>query len=220
LDHPLGYHEPSCQKLRLTQLQQLFKSRDSDVPKRTKHLLLLSAQVASFLVHNPSSAVRMEDPIITNFFSQYPDFSYQYSWNDDWRQVIAFNAMATDLRWPQDRRKREYQNFKDTWIEVAKKEFEGDSLDRYTTLCNDLQIVPGESIGACKEKLRAVNVNLVDLIQYRKEKRAGWNPPPVRQFSSAEELMRYSRSENKTLSVEAAKAGMLGVLLKIGEDEE
>jgi len=160
----------------------------------------------------------MEDPIITRFLSQYPEFRYRYSQSDDWRQIIAFNAMVTTLRWPQDRRLREYQKFKDTWIEVAEKEFEGDSLAHYISLCEDLEIDPGETIRACKERLRTVNVNLVDLIQYRKKKRAGRAPPAVRQFLSAQELMEYSERENKTLSVETARAGMLQVLLKLGEE--
>jgi len=184
-----------------------------------EHLFLISTESTLFfstilLLLSES----MADPIIANFLSQYPGYTYNYSRNDDWRQVKAFNAMAYILEWSQERRQREYQNFKDTWVEVAEQEFEGDSLEHFTSLCEDLKIDPGQSIRACKEKLRAVNVNLVDLIQYRKEKRAGSNPPPVRIFDSAEELMEYSEKEKKTLPAEAARAGMLRVLLKLGEE--
>jgi hypothetical protein len=55
----------------------------------------------------------------------------------------------------------------------------------------------------------------VDLIQYRKDKRARRNPGELRLFTNTRELMEYSNENQKWYPAETAKAEMLRVLLKM-----
>ena len=55
--------------------------------------------------------LKMSDPI-ASFFAGHPDFTYRPSQTDDWRQIKAFNALATELNWPQYRRELEYEKLK------------------------------------------------------------------------------------------------------------
>ncbi len=107
-----------------------------------------------------------------------------------------------------------YQEFKDTWAEAVEGEFAEDTLQHYQGLCEELGIedIP-DGINQCKNKLWRVYVNIVDLMQYRKDKRAGRSPPPLTLFETADALAQYTSSEKKWCPVEIAKAEMLRVLL-------
>jgi len=156
----------------------------------------------------------MSDPI-AEYFERYPTFNFRPS-QTDWRQIGAFNALAQHQRWSQARRKSEFDEFKSFWIVIVETEFEDSSLEHYQNLCQDLSISPiPESITACKNALRAVYVNIVDLMQYRKDRAAGRRAdlPPL--FGSLEELSEYSDNEKKWYPRETAKAEMLRELLKV-----
>jgi hypothetical protein len=89
-------------------------------------------------------------------------------------------------------------------------------LSHYQTLCEDLDIYPiPETITACKTALKAVYVNIVDLVQYRRERRNGTINETVRRFGSLEQLKDYSSQNQKWYPKATAKAEMLRVLLKI-----
>ena len=155
----------------------------------------------------------MSDPI-ANYFARYPTFNYHYSHADDWRQISAFNALGTRLGWDQTRRNgTEFPDLKEAWAEAVEQEFAESGLDHYQTLCEDLGLEPGDSIRDCKRVLSGVYVNIVDLIQFRKDKRANRNPTPLQLFESDEELKDYTRKSKKWCPVETARAGILLVLL-------
>lgn len=154
----------------------------------------------------------MSDPI-ANYFARYPAFNYIPTW--DWRQKDAFNALAQELEWSQERRLREWQYFKETWAAAIEKEFAESTLERYQNLCEELRIAPiPDSIRECKRELSKIYVNIVDLMQYRKDKQTGRHAQPVILFNNASELREYTEREQKWCPVETAKAEMLGVLLK------
>lgn len=156
----------------------------------------------------------MSDPI-DSYFERYPDFDYHHS-TTDWRQIGAFNALAAHLRWNKDRRQAEWDEFKSLWTSVVEREFQESSLDHYQSLCEDLGIDPiPESTTACKRELSQVYVNIVDLVQYRKDKRAGRFAEPPQLFDSLEELSEYSISSRKWYPRQNAKAEMLRELLKV-----
>lgn len=159
------------------------------------------------------SSLRMSDPI-AEYFTKYPAFTFKPS-SRDWRQVGAFNALAAHFRWSQERRQREYLYFKDTWAQVVESEFEESTLDHYKSLCKELAIEPiPESIEECREELSRVYVNIVDLVQYRRDRKARRHPEPLIFFDNAQELRDYCKREEKWCPVETAIAEMLEVLLR------
>jgi hypothetical protein len=155
----------------------------------------------------------MSDPI-ANYFAQYPTFNFRPS--ADWRQKDAFNALAQQEQWTQSHRATQWEQFKSLWAQVAEIEFSGNALSHYQTLCEDLDIYPvPESITTCRSALTSVFVNIVDLVQYRKDRRAGrWSPKATR-FRNLHDLKKYSMDEKKWYPKETAKAEMLRDLLKI-----
>lgn len=154
----------------------------------------------------------MSDPF-TEYFAQYP--SYPYVPERDWRQVNAFNGLAMQLNWSQECRDLEYENFKGIWPRAIEGEFAEPTLEHYQNLCEQLRGPPiPQSIKECKKKLYFVNVNLVDLMQYRRDIMLGYEPEPLRFFDTVEELQDYSRNTNKFCPVDVAKAKLLRPLLK------
>jgi hypothetical protein len=156
----------------------------------------------------------MSDPI-AEYFAQYPDFNYCPS-KDGWRQFGAFNALCTHRGLTQEERSNELEEFKKTWYDVVNTEFDGSTLDHYQELCLHLGIWPApDSVKECKDRVSTVFVNIVDLVQYRKERRAGKYPDRVEKFSTLKELKQYSTREKKWYPPEAAEAEMLKELLKV-----
>ena len=132
----------------------------------------------------------------------------------DWRQIGPFNALAEQNDWDEYRRELEFIDLKMSWTGVAEGEFEQTKLEHYQALCRDLHIRVRESIIRCKEELRGVNVNIVDLVQYRRDRRAGRYNPGVTLFDTVQELKKYSLREAKFYPVDTAKSDMLRELLK------
>lgn len=151
---------------------------------------------------------------IDAFFERYPSFNYQGPIRD-WRQIVRFNALAASCGWTQDQRNNEFQKLKRAWTQVVESEFSGSSISHYQTLCGDLDIspVPG-TIPECKNALKGVYVNIVDLVQYRTDRQLGLGGMRPTKFESLEELRDYSDEEKKYYPKQNAKAEMLQVLLR------
>ena len=150
------------------------------------------------------------DPI-DKYFSRFRDFQYKPS--RDWRQLGPFNALAKHRHWDVNKKKKEFRRLQQAWTEAVESEFGGSTIDHYQSLCEDLEIDPiPETVTECKSELRAVFVNIVDLMQYRRNGRRGRKPEL---FGTVEELRIYSVAHKKFYSKENAKAEMLRELLKV-----
>jgi hypothetical protein len=150
------------------------------------------------------------DPI-ENYFSRFARIRYHYS-TKDWRQLERFDALSRRLNWSETKHERELRLLRQAWTEVAESEFQGSSILHYQTLCQDLDIDPiPETVSKCKRELRQVFVNIVDLVEYRRNGRKGQKP---KRFPSLKKLKGYCKVEVKYYRKERAKAEMLRVLLK------
>ena len=158
----------------------------------------------------------MSDPI-AEYFNARPvkDFTYRPS-STDWRQRGAFHAFATANKWNQPRRQAEFEGFYETWRRIAESEFPGSSHEDYENLFDDLGIGPAPaSIRECKERLRNVHVNIVDLIQYRTDKREGRKATRPQLFRDQRELEDYTNREDKFYPKSNARTQILRELLKV-----
>jgi len=159
----------------------------------------------------------MADAIDEYFIENFPEWDYKPS-PHDWRQLGEFNKLAKQFSWPQDRRTTQLEKLKACWQLAMEEEFAGDTLDHFQTLCQDLGISPiPDTVNKCRTALSGVFVNIVDLVQYRRDKRAGGNPKPVTLFHTREELVEYTRSTGRFYPTENARAAMLRVLLVMGQ---
>jgi hypothetical protein len=148
---------------------------------------------------------------IDRYFARFPRF--RYTPTTDWRQLGPFNALAKSQGWAKDKKKVEFQRLKQAWTKVVEHEFGDSSLGHYQSLCLDLDIDPiPEAITECKSELKAIFVNIVDLMQYRQNKRKGRKP---QRFDDLEELKEYTDECGKYYPKETAKAEMLRELLKV-----
>lgn len=155
------------------------------------------------------------DPIKA-YFTQYPSFKYRPS--ADWRQLSAFHGLAKHCRWSEKRREKQFRLFTRTWTQAVETEFGGSSISHYQSLCSDLDISPiPDTVGECKTELREVFVNIVDLMQYRKDRQMGRKTRKPRKFTTLEQLSEYSHNSRpkKLYDKNEAKAEMLRELLKI-----
>jgi hypothetical protein len=138
----------------------------------------------------------MNDPV-SDYFARYPKFSFRYS-PKDWRQKGPFNALGKHLGWSPKDREEEYPRFKETWKAFVQEVFPRGALSDYQTLCADLRIKPiPNTIDDCKEMLSTVHVNIVDLIQFRIEKRYGSPPTPLIFFENVQKLKEYTDETEK-----------------------
>ena len=148
---------------------------------------------------------------IDEFFARFPEF--HYSPTEEWRQLAPFNALARQQNWNKKKRNQEFRRLKRAWQEVVESEFAGSSIFHYQSLCEDLEIDPiPNTVSECKRELRTIFVNIVDLMQYRRDGRTGRKP---RRFNDVENLKEYSLSHGKYYPKESAKAEMLRELLKV-----
>jgi hypothetical protein len=156
----------------------------------------------------------MADPI-AQYFAQYPDYNY-YPSSYDWRQIGAFNSLVAFKGWDQTTRKVEYEKLKATWTTVVEAEYSGSTLQHYQNLCDDLGInpIPG-SVNECKRQLAGVFVNIVDLTQYRMDRRAGRGVSRPLLHNDLEASRNYSNREKKWYPTENARSEMLRILLKV-----
>jgi hypothetical protein len=159
----------------------------------------------------------MSDPI-AEFFAQYPNFAFHPG--RDWRQIDAFNSLAEQQEWHGTERENKWEEFRNCWTNVVEHEFTECRIEHYQNLCRDLGLEPvPDSIRMCKRELKRVHVNIVDLMQYRRDRREGRNPARPQLFATAQELEDYTRRERKYYPLQNARAEMLRVLLKILTEE-
>jgi len=160
-----------------------------------------------------TSKIESMDPI-DEFFARFSTFHYLPT--KEWRQLAPFNDLADQEQWSKEKRKQEFRRLQRAWRKAVESEFEGSSISHYRSLCEDLEIDPIPStVGACKQELRTVFVNIVDLMQYRRDRRRGRKPE---RFDNLEQLKQYSSDHGKYYPKESAKAEMLRELLKILAD--
>ena len=157
---------------------------------------------------------------IGEYFRRFPEFNFNPSLND-WRQLGPFNALAKQKCWGQipgqipGERDVQFFDLRVFWSAIVDDEFDKTSLEHYQELCQELKIQPiPDDVDECKEELGKIHVNIVDLVQYRRDKRAGRYNPGVRTFGTEEELREYSKREKKWSPVDNAKSEMLSLLLR------
>jgi len=155
----------------------------------------------------------MTDPI-ARYFDAFSLFNFVRE--DDWRQRTQFNALATQRQWDQARREREYRQLKRAWTELVEEEFGGEkTLENYQALCEELGIdPPPDTIRGCKEELKKVHVNIIDLMQARWNIRMGRPAGHVPTFDTAAEAKAYAAQENKYYPIEGARGEVLRALLR------
>ena len=154
-----------------------------------------------------------EDPLEA-YFGRFPSFTYIPG--PDWRQLRAFYDLSDHFGWNDRRKQSERAKLKDVWREVAEAEFSGSTLEHYQDLCLDLRIRPiPDNVVECKERLKGVFVNIVDLIQYRQDKGRGMKAKKPRKFCDLKELKEYSAHNRKYYPLQEAKSEMLNELLKV-----
>jgi hypothetical protein len=95
-------------------------------------------------------------------------------------------------------------------------EFSGSSISHYQSVCEDLDVTPiPQNVEECKAVLRRSFVNIVDLMQYRADRKGRRVATKPRKFRTLNELKQYSRSSGKYYAKEEAKAEMLRELLRV-----
>ena len=160
------------------------------------------------------------DPI-SKFFVDYPKENHPGAQVDvfpssDWRQQGAFDSLHWQLEWTQDQRDAAYKALEEARHEFVVKLFGTRKLEEdYRELCEDLEIDPmPDSKTQMEAALRRIHVNVVDVIQYRWDKTFGRVPTPVYKYMNSQDLKMSARHDNKLLSTEIGKIGVLRVLLK------
>jgi hypothetical protein len=115
------------------------------------------------------------DPI-ESYFSRFSSLWHRRT--NDWRQLQRFNSLAKRERGNKAKRNAQYKRLQQAWTEAVESEF------------GDLQInrIP-ETVAECKSQLRAVFVNIVDLVEYRKNGRRSRKP---KRFENLKHLKKYS----------------------------
>src|SRR5438270_34909 len=159
--------------------------------------------------HDPSQSDAIE-----TYFARFPSFTYIPS--ADWRQLRAFYDLADHFGWDDKRKRSERAKLKAAWVGIVENEFQGSTLQQYQGLCQDLGIrnVP-ETVAECKEMLRGVFVNIVDLVHYRRDRDRGVRARRPPKFGNLEGLRRYSEEERKYYPKDNAKSEMLRELLQV-----
>jgi hypothetical protein len=161
----------------------------------------------------------MADPM-SEYFAEFDGqrhFYYEPWRTNDWRKKDNFNALAQAMGWDPraPRRNAEYRRVQEIWIGVVEAEFAGNSLTDYQQLCQELSFDPiPDSIPECKKMLSKVWVNVIDLVQYRRDERAGRLTEPVEVFYTFEKFEKYTKDADKWYPSGSANGEMLKVLLK------
>jgi hypothetical protein len=160
------------------------------------------------------------DPI-SKFFVEYPKENFPdaqvelFRSSSDWRQQGAFQSLHWQLQWTQVQRDDAYKALEEARHEFVVKLFGTRKLEEdYQKLCEDLEIDPmPENETEMKAALKNVHVNVVDVIQYRWDRTLGRVPTPVHKYMNSEDLKMHARNDNKILSTEIGKIGVLRILL-------
>jgi len=142
---------------------------------------------------------------IDEFFARYTDFPY----NPATPVITEFNRLSKFFKWTakSSEKRAARRAFRNAMVMQFNDFFGTDVNDirSWHNLCQVLNIVPvPEGLGACKKAVKAVYVNLVDLVDMKRTGKV------AQQFNSEKELSVYSKKTEKIFPKKEAKAG--GVL--------
>ncbi|KAI9720667.1 MAG: hypothetical protein M1812_002847 [Candelaria pacifica] len=123
---------------------------------------------------------------------------------DEFARLALFHGWKPqDKRYHKERAKFYTEGFNTAWGTDASK------LSIWQALCQEVRIEPvPESITKCKKELQRVHVNIVDLVDSRR------NGTKVRRFDSHQELKIYTRGGKVFPKKAAKKDGFLKALLR------
>ncbi|KAI1475179.1 hypothetical protein F4774DRAFT_414072 [Daldinia eschscholtzii] len=147
---------------------------------------------------------------IEEFFAQYPNFRHDET-KPLWSQ---FRALCKRYKWGKDSLEINLarSNFRDAMISEFGRIYgeDGASLASWQKLCRVLRINPiPDKLKDCREKVLAVHVNLVDLVDCQRTGKR------VHIFPNLEALRSYTQSTEKYFPLNEAKAqGPLRYLLR------
>ncbi|KAG6868380.1 hypothetical protein C0993_003904 [Termitomyces sp. T159_Od127] len=142
------------------------------------------------------------DDALNEFFENRDGFSHNPS-NPVWKE---FRRLARYLHWTREEIATQKEYFKDVLVQTFNHMYGTDenSLESWTALCHVLQIAPvPEGLHACREAVKAVHVNLVDLVEHPQ------TGEPLLLFNSEAELSEYTQESGKFFPKESAYAGGL-----------
>ncbi|KAL6161973.1 hypothetical protein ACJQWK_11985 [Exserohilum turcicum] len=146
---------------------------------------------------------KQDSDAISAFFMKYPKFPY-----DPKRGVAEeFYRMCDFFAWGNDDAEREEarRGFKDAMVIQFNSLYGTDvsNIENWHKLCIALYVEPlPKTIHHCKEKIKTIHVNLVDLVDTSQD--------GVELFPSLDELRQYTIGSGKYFPKESAYAG--GVL--------
>ncbi|KAL2044971.1 hypothetical protein N7G274_002746 [Stereocaulon virgatum] len=145
----------------------------------------------------------------SNYFDRFPGFlpDPQLPLHEEFERLAKFRGWHTGSK----QYRRENGRFLRAEFDVHLGGLESSrKLDDWQALCEELRVdsIPN-SITKCKKKLNKVHVNLVDLINCRRQH------TEVRIFKTHKALVTYTRATDKIFPKTKAKAdGLLQILLR------
>ncbi|KAI0310461.1 hypothetical protein OF83DRAFT_1088352 [Amylostereum chailletii] len=145
-------------------------------------------------------------PPLQTFFDAYPTFTYDPSGSP----IHEFGRMCQFFGWHNaytTARKKAYTAFRRALVDEFNAKFGTDAnkLAPWRALCQTIGISPiPESVTKCKKAMKAVHVNLVDLVDPSLANKK------IHKFRNVHELAAYTQETGKIFPKNAAKAG--GVL--------
>ncbi|KAH0348489.1 hypothetical protein KCU81_g3269, partial [Aureobasidium melanogenum] len=144
--------------------------------------------------------------IFTSYFERFPHFDHQP------RQSIRieFTRLAKTHKWDSEETKRERVN-------CYNEELEGhfhrlsitDQLGSLKHLCSELDVKPRNTVDGCRKILRYTHVNLVDLMDARRDENT-----KVKKFKTYKELRDYSHKTKKFYPLDETKGETIEVPLR------
>ncbi|KAG6867588.1 hypothetical protein C0993_000809 [Termitomyces sp. T159_Od127] len=160
------------------------------------------SHASTFPANSSVSSLPSRIDALNEFFDDRNGFVHDPS-NPVWKE---FDRLAHHLHWNKKKKKVQRENFKDVLAKTFNYMYGTDvnSLKSWTALCHVLQITPvPEELHACREAVKAVYVNLVDLVDHRQ------TGEPVMLFDTEAELSAYTCENKKFFPKESAYAGGL-----------
>ncbi|CAL1699420.1 unnamed protein product [Somion occarium] len=139
---------------------------------------------------------------IDRFLSQFPGFKYkQYvPAGQEFKRLQQFYGR----RWSQQRHRQVSEQFRNIMVEQFNDDYGVDEnrLQSWQYLCAVLCVWPiPDTVSECREVIRSIYVNLVDLLEYHRSGR------PVPTFTTLSQLQHYTKATRKFFPREEAKAG-------------
>ncbi|KAI0637823.1 hypothetical protein C8Q77DRAFT_393144 [Trametes polyzona] len=177
---------------------------------RAGNLLRLPATRPSPLVSRGLSSTRRprqrkamaSQTPIRDFFDSYPEFDYDHT--------APFHGeylrMGKELHWNREEREAARDALRHAMVQQFNNVYgtNAEDLESWQLLCNALGMDPvPDKLKACRRKVRATHVNLVDFIE------APLAGKPVTTFKTEVELSEYTRENGKFFPRDDVYAGSL-----------